>query len=320
MLPAMPFGRRLRAWTLAACVGVVLSSPHRGRAEDASAANVAGARKHFEKARAFYSQGAYREAINELDAAHALDPNAKDLVFNLGVVHEKLADIDEALKWFRLYTTMDLVPQERDRADAYIRRLEGAKREIEDQQAAAAPSPPPALPTRPLTAPPENPTPAPPPVIPSPGLAPPLPTAPPSPTPTPPPPPPPSPAPQTVPPPPVPLGRIDALTLTAVGVSTGALAFAIIMGVKSREDAPAANRASGATISGPMLVDQLQGQLDTARREAAWADVGFGVALVSGVGATYLYFGRSQTTTAAPPPVSLAPISGGGTLLLKGRF
>ena len=40
-------------------------------------------------------------------------PNAKDLVFNLGVVHEKLGDIEDALKWFRLYTTMNLT---RDRA------------------------------------------------------------------------------------------------------------------------------------------------------------------------------------------------------------
>ena len=82
--------------------------------------------------------GSYREAIGELEAAHTLDPNAKDLVFNLGVVHEKLGDIDDALKWFRLYTTMNLTGPERDRADAYVHRLEGAKKELEDKQAAAA--------------------------------------------------------------------------------------------------------------------------------------------------------------------------------------
>ncbi|HEX4627608.1 MAG TPA: tetratricopeptide repeat protein, partial [Gemmatimonadales bacterium] len=99
-------------------------------AQDTDAANVAAAREHFEKARTFYGQGAYREAVAELEAAHALDPSAKDLVFNLGVVHEKLADIDEALQWFQLYTTMNLTAQERERADAYIKRLEGAKREL----------------------------------------------------------------------------------------------------------------------------------------------------------------------------------------------
>jgi hypothetical protein len=113
-------------------------APRPAWADETSPANVAAARKHFERARADYAQGEYREAINELDAAHTLDPNAKDLVFNLGVVHEKLGDIDDALRWFRLYTTMNLTPAERDRADAYVTRLEGAKKEVEDKQAAAA--------------------------------------------------------------------------------------------------------------------------------------------------------------------------------------
>ena len=89
---------------------------------------MAAARRHFDKARADYAQGLHREAIAELEAAHALDPAAKDPIFNLGVVHEKLSDIDDALQWFQLYTTMTLTPQERDRADAYIKRLEGGRR------------------------------------------------------------------------------------------------------------------------------------------------------------------------------------------------
>jgi tetratricopeptide (TPR) repeat protein len=116
---------------------------------------VAAARRHYEKAKAFYAQGAYREAIGELEAAHTLDPSAKDLVFNLGVVHEKLGDIDDALKWFRLYTTMNLTQAERDRADAYVKRLDGAKKEVEDRQAAEAASgshgtPPPPTPPPPI--------------------------------------------------------------------------------------------------------------------------------------------------------------------------
>lgn len=107
-------------------------------AGETSPANVAAARRHFDKARSMYAQGLYREAISELEAAHALDPNAKDLVFNLGVVHEKLADIEDALKWFRLYTSMDLTDAERTRADAYLKRLEGAKKELDAKQAAAA--------------------------------------------------------------------------------------------------------------------------------------------------------------------------------------
>ncbi len=141
MLPPMRSGRRLCAVAL---VAALASGSVRGEpvavADETSPANVAAARRHFDKARAYYAQGAYREAISELEAAHALDPNAKDLVFNLGVVHEKLADIEDALKWFRLYTSMNLTDQERERANAYLKRLEGAKKELDAKQAAAAAS------------------------------------------------------------------------------------------------------------------------------------------------------------------------------------
>ena len=99
---------------------------------------IEAARAHFTKGRALYQSGAYREAIVELDAARALDPKAKDLVFNLGVVHEKLGDIDEALRYVRLYSQMDLEPAERSRAESYITRLEGAKSEVLARKAAEA--------------------------------------------------------------------------------------------------------------------------------------------------------------------------------------
>jgi tetratricopeptide (TPR) repeat protein len=124
----MPVGRGLRATALLGCL-VIAAVPRSAFADEATGQSVAEARGHFEKARAYYGQGAYREALAELQAAHALDPTAKDLVFNLGVVQEKLGDIDDALLWFETYTKMALTPQERDRADAYIRRLEGAKKE-----------------------------------------------------------------------------------------------------------------------------------------------------------------------------------------------
>jgi tetratricopeptide (TPR) repeat protein len=133
--------RRLCACALVASIGAaaaIVAAPCVARADETLPANVAAARRHFERARAYYGQGEYREAISEFEAAHTLDPNAKDLVFNLGVVHEKLGDIEDALKWFRLYTTMNLTPAERERGDAYVRRLEGAKKEIEDKQAAEA--------------------------------------------------------------------------------------------------------------------------------------------------------------------------------------
>ena len=145
------------------CLVGSAAGPHRAEAEETGAPNVAAARRHYDKARADYEQGAYREAIAELDAAHALDPSAKDLVFNLGVVHEKLGDIDDALQWFRLYSSMNLTAPEADRAEAYTRRLEGAKKELEQSRARrpatpdTAPAPAPAA-----TAPAKTPEPPPP--------------------------------------------------------------------------------------------------------------------------------------------------------------
>ena len=168
------------------------------RAQDTNAANVAAARRHFDKARADYAQGAYREAIAELEAAHALDPAAKDLLFNLGVVHEKLSDIDDALQWFQLYTTLTLTAQEHERADAYIRRLEGAKKEL----AQRPPGPPPAGTVTPP--PPDTPlVPMGPSVAPSPRY-----------------------------------GRLDTATITAISVSGAALVFGTVMAVKAVTDRP----------------------------------------------------------------------------------
>ncbi len=103
-----------------------------------SPANHAAAQVHFKKAKELYQSGAYHEAAAELEAALVLDPNAKELVFNLGVVDERLGRIDDSLTQFHKYQTLDLTPAERTRSDNYVRRLEGAKK----AQAAAAPPPP----------------------------------------------------------------------------------------------------------------------------------------------------------------------------------
>lgn len=96
----------------------------------------AEALKHFERARELYRDGLYKEAIVELEAAHALDRDAKDLVYNLALVNEKLVRIDDALRWMRQYSEMDLDQAERGRAESTIRRLEGAKKTLAEQRAA----------------------------------------------------------------------------------------------------------------------------------------------------------------------------------------
>jgi tetratricopeptide (TPR) repeat protein len=132
--------RRHGATTLLILAALLALSPRVQGAEPAEplpGSPAAAAREHFDRAQELYRIGSYRDAIEELEAARALDPNAKELVFNLGVVHEKLSEIDEALHFMRLYAEMDLNPAEREKADAYIQRLEGAKRQV----AAAHPSP-----------------------------------------------------------------------------------------------------------------------------------------------------------------------------------
>jgi tetratricopeptide (TPR) repeat protein len=288
--------RRLRSLALVFCLAAGLA-PRVAHAEETSAANVAAARKHFEKARAYYGQGAYRDAVTELEAAHALDPNAKDLVFNLGVVHEKLSDIDEALKWFRLYTTMDLVPQERDRADAYVRRLEGAKKELEEKQAAQQQLSP--EPTQPPVESPGRP-----PAQPAPGAT--LGR---------------SPAlPPSLQPPAAPVaGRVDGLTIGATSMSAAGLAFGVVMAVKAETDRPSDGYATGSTGT----FSHLRSLQDAAHLEAILADIGFGVALVASASAAYLYFGRSRAAPAVSTgstTVSAGPLSGGGAVVVKGFF
>jgi tetratricopeptide (TPR) repeat protein len=293
----MRFGRRLRAFALLAGI-VGVAPPEAGVAAETSAAsgaNVAAARKHFERARAYYGQGSYREAIAELEAAHQLDPSAKDLVFNLGVVHEKLADIDDALAWFRLFTTMDLTPQERERADAYVKRLEGAKKELEEKQAAQQRQ---AAQQQRATPPPQTTE---------------------------------QPAPPAPPPPPVerpPNGRVDGWTVGALGATAAGLAFGIVMAVRAKLDEPAADLVTGpdkSTGTYTTYTDLINRQ-NTAHREAILADIGFGVAVVGAVATASLFFARPRasarltTGSVRSTAVSAAPLPGGGALFVQGSF
>lgn len=108
------------------------------------------AQQHFQRAKDLYNTGAYREAIAELEQARGLDPKAKDLVFNLGLVHEKLGKFDEAIAFFRQYMEMETVTApERAKAENIIKRIEGAKREV--------PVTPPPSGTAPVTDPPPPP-------------------------------------------------------------------------------------------------------------------------------------------------------------------
>lgn len=181
------------------------AAPSDGATAAEGGSPTARAQKHFARARELYAAGSYRDAITELEAAHELDPSAKDLVYNLALVNEKLGKIDEALDWMQKYERLPLDASERARAEAAVRRLEGAKREIEAQRAAAAPV-----------------TPAPPPAAsaPSPAAAPPA-------------------------PPPPQRGRVDALTLGAAGVAVAGFVVGGVFGVMALGEKPSSSFVTG---------------------------------------------------------------------------
>jgi tetratricopeptide (TPR) repeat protein len=124
--------------TLAAPQEKLRAQPAPAPREDAIRAPTppAGAVAHYEKGRKEYLAGRYREALQELKTALALDPNSPNLVYNVARVNEDLADLDEAIKYYRRYHGL-LLPdalEERDKTEKTIRRLQGARDELAQQR------------------------------------------------------------------------------------------------------------------------------------------------------------------------------------------
>jgi tetratricopeptide (TPR) repeat protein len=82
------------------------------------------AQEKYARGKELFRAGAYREALAEIEVAHHLDPTAKQLVFNLAVVHTKLGEFAAALDSLEDYLKMDLDAAERERAVAMKERLE----------------------------------------------------------------------------------------------------------------------------------------------------------------------------------------------------
>lgn len=110
-----------------------------------------------DEAWSLYEQGRYRAAVEKLDEAVRIDPGGKDLVYNLALIHEKLADFDDATAYYKRYLEMETEPKAKARVQASLRRVEGAKRERAERgltpgslapESTPAPSPPP--PPRPV--------------------------------------------------------------------------------------------------------------------------------------------------------------------------
>jgi tetratricopeptide (TPR) repeat protein len=116
---------------------------------------VQGARRHFDRALELYRAGRYSEALEQLERAAKLDPDGKDLFFNLALVHEKLGQLPDAIAALERFRELETDNAERERARLTIERLRGA------EQAAEVPTPAPC----PELPPPAPPAPAPRPVL-----------------------------------------------------------------------------------------------------------------------------------------------------------
>jgi tetratricopeptide (TPR) repeat protein len=87
---------------------------------------------HYNRGRAHYQAGRYRDAVVELEKALALDPQSPNLVYNVARVYELLGDIERAISFYERYHRM-LPAQEREekqRVEATLARLRGAKQHV----------------------------------------------------------------------------------------------------------------------------------------------------------------------------------------------
>jgi tetratricopeptide (TPR) repeat protein len=249
---------------------------------------VARARQHYATGKTLYLQGRYREALSEMETAHALDPTAVPLVYNISVIHERLGEIDEAIRWLRVYLTMRIAPAERDKAETNLRRLEGAKAELA-QHAAVGTAP-------------TQPQPAPPPPSGDDSLH--------------------APADDATEQPTAPAGgdrssswgRVDAATVLTGVLAVTAFGVGVFFGVKALSDRP--NGFVGG-VNGSY--SDFQQRNDAAHREAIAADVAIGVGVVATAAAAWLFFSRAPDPRRAAA-LSFAPRSGGGELVVGGSF
>lgn len=86
----------------------------------------------YRSGRAHYDAGRYRDAIVDLKAALALDPESPNLLYNVARVSELLGNLGEAIAYYTRYVGMlsDAENDERERIQTTIRRLEGARTEL----------------------------------------------------------------------------------------------------------------------------------------------------------------------------------------------
>jgi tetratricopeptide (TPR) repeat protein len=112
------------------------------------AARVKQAMALHDEAQELYEKGRYAAAIERLEAALRIDPDGKELVYNLALLHEKLAEMEQAERYYRRYLEVESDPKSRARTQAVLNRIAGARAEMAERRKAAAAREAPAAPIR----------------------------------------------------------------------------------------------------------------------------------------------------------------------------
>jgi hypothetical protein len=83
----------------------------------------------YNRGRAHYQAGRYRQAVIELERALALDPTSPNLVYNVARVYELLGELSKATSFYERYRAMLPVSEteERVRVASILMRLQGAR-------------------------------------------------------------------------------------------------------------------------------------------------------------------------------------------------
>jgi tetratricopeptide (TPR) repeat protein len=92
-----------------------------------------------DEANRLYLRGQYRPAIAKLEAAVALDPTGKDLVYNLALSYEHLGELDVAESYYWRYMEMETDPKLRERTRNTLTRIDGAKKELAGKSPSSSP-------------------------------------------------------------------------------------------------------------------------------------------------------------------------------------
>ena len=80
-----------------------------------------------DEAKVLYAKGKYIEAVAKLRRAVKIDPEGKELFYNLGLIQEKMGNLDAAIADYRRCFELESDPDEKLQLARIIKRLEGAR-------------------------------------------------------------------------------------------------------------------------------------------------------------------------------------------------